>query len=91
MTYLLFILAQHLRSPLCSQILTMKDVPFHVLVWILLPHCLNTLHICPSFPYCALLPTGLWSSLPLILRPPISDAPVLKVTQLSGKAQYRAP
>ena len=32
---------------------------------VLLAHCLNGLHICPTFPYCTLQPSGLWSSLPV--------------------------
>jgi len=47
---------------------------------LLLPHCLNGLHICPTFPYCALQPSGLWSSLPILFKPPVNVAPVLRVT-----------
>ena len=42
------------------------------LVLLLLSHHLDAfhIHVCPSFPYCALQPSGLWSSLPLVFWPP---------------------
>ena len=49
------------------------------LLLLLLPHLINSLHICPTFPYCALQPSGLWSSLPLVFKSPVQVLPVFRV------------
>ena len=54
---------------------------------LLLPHCLNGLHICPTFPYCALQPSGLWSSLPMLFKPPVDVLPVLRVSLITTLCQ----
>ena len=49
------------------------------LLLLLLPHLINSLHICPTFPYCALQPSGLWSSLPVVFKSPVQVLPVFRV------------
>ena len=50
----------------------MRVVSHILILLLLLSHHLDAfhIHVCPSFPYCALQPSGLWSSLPLVFWPP---------------------